>query len=119
MNISVKERVVAVNDANFFGDPLVGIFNLGGLLEVKISAIREVFMDDSLRQPHPPEQPKPFLGKSVKDCYHGGCGEHGDEENRLSDESGLVAVGDRRKEVAADIAVEDVQAIHRQREGDE
>ena len=56
--------------ANVLGNPLVGVFNRGGLLEMKIRAIREVLPDDSSRQPHPPEQPEPLLGKSVQDRDH-------------------------------------------------
>jgi hypothetical protein len=37
----------------------------------------------------------------------------------LPNESGLVALGNRRHEVAADIAVDDVQAVDGEREGDE
>ena len=119
MNISVKDRVVAVNARTSSAIRWSGFVDRGRLLEVKIRAIREVLPDDSSRQPHSPEQSEPLLGESVQDHDRCRSREHADVEDGLSDESGLVAMGNRRHEVAADIAVDDVQAVDREREGDE
>src|SRR6516164_3185095 len=45
--------------------------------------------------------------------------EYRDVEDGLPNEPGLVAAGNRRHEVAADIVVDDVQAVDGEREGDE
>jgi hypothetical protein len=78
---------------------------------VKIRAICEVSPADPSRQPHPPKQPEPLLGELVQDRHNCRSREHADVEEGLSNESGLVAVGNRRKEVAAHIVVDDVQAV--------
>ena len=57
-----------------------------------------------------PQQAQPFLGEPGDDRDDGRRREDANVEDRLAHEFGLVAVRDRSHEVAADVAVENVQA---------
>ena len=49
------------------GDPLIGIVDLGRLLEPEIGAPGEVAHGHAPGQPAPPEQAQPLLGEAIQD----------------------------------------------------
>ena len=97
--------------SNVLGDPLVRVREFARGVQAVVGSTGEIELDGSLSQGFPPKQAKAFLREARYDSNHRGSREHADVENRLVNEFGLVAIGDRSHEVSADVTVENVQAV--------
>ena len=93
------------------GDALVGIGQAARRLQADVGAVGEIDADQPSGEPVAPEQAEELLRVARQDRRHRRSGEHHDVAQRLPEEAAVIAVLERRHEVAPDVAVHHVQAV--------
>jgi hypothetical protein len=83
-----------------------------------IGSVGKVAAQDSASHRVAPQKPKPLLAEASDHSDKGQGGEDANIDKGLPDEAGHVAIGNRRHEISANIAVDDVQRIRRAEEQD-
>ena len=97
--------------ANVFGNALVGVRDRPRGVEALVGSIGKITAQDSTSHRVAPQKPKPFLPEASDHCDEGQGGEDANIDEGLPDETGHVAIGDRRHEIPADVAVDDVERV--------
>ena len=104
--------------ANVFGNALVRIGDRFRRAEALIGSLGKVAAQDSASHRVAPQKPKPLLAEASDHSDKGQGGEDANIDKGLPDEARHVAIGNRRHEIPADIAVDDVQRVRRAEEQD-
>src|SRR3984957_2069742 len=104
--------------ARVFGNALVRIGGRCRNVEALIGAIGKVTAQDSAGHRITPQKSESLLAEASDHSDKGQGGEDANIDKGLPDKAGHVAIGNRRHEIPADIAVDDVQRVRRAEEQD-
>src|ERR1700722_9886059 len=104
--------------SNVFGNALVRIGDRFRRAEALIGSVGKVTAQDSASHRVAPQKAKPLLAEASDHTDKGQGGEDANIDKGLPDEARHVAIGNRRHEIPADIAVDDVQRVRRAEEQD-
>jgi hypothetical protein len=97
--------------ANVFGNGFIGIRQVSFILDPIIGAMREIRFQHLPCLPIAPKQTETLLEIAANDGSNGGKSEYADKEPCFLNEYCAVPALDCRYEVAADVAIKNIQCV--------